>query len=432
MLNYSQIIKIERLKQNMTQQSLAQGICSTSYLSKIEKEHVLPREHIKNALLKKLQLDVQVLKIEQEEQFIKKLEISYEQAIFIDSIDYAQSTWDYFNQYNIEFLKIENFYLCNLYLQRIAIIARQPFLETDELEAAFKSFFDKLTIQQQFIYYVNCCHYSVSIKSFEKAVEYMKVAQELLVENETLIKLWQIGDFKLLCSYVYHSIFKYSTALVYTKEALEIFKKLDLQTPIINCYIRLGITNNRAGFTSDAQDAFKIAYEFALESEKKDLYGKILQNIGYNSALLGNSKEAISYYKESLLYKKAVQSKLITIHSIIKEYSKLNNSVQVKKWCDKGFVLLEEYGDVPQYKLYLYHFKIFEMLHEIKPIDSDFLKEAIDFFLNSHEYLLLQKYTYVLAEFFMKNNNFEEATKYFKCSSEIGFKIQNRNNWQDL
>ncbi|MCA9725758.1 MAG: helix-turn-helix transcriptional regulator, partial [Kurthia sp.] len=43
MLNYSQIIKNERIKQNMTQQALAKGICSTSYLSKIEKEHVIPR-----------------------------------------------------------------------------------------------------------------------------------------------------------------------------------------------------------------------------------------------------------------------------------------------------------------------------------------------------------------------------------------------------
>ncbi|MBQ0140855.1 MAG: helix-turn-helix transcriptional regulator [Kurthia sp.] len=432
MLNYNQTIKNERIKQNMTQQFLAKGICSTSYLSKIEKEHVIPRKHIQDALLQRLNVDVTMLKISQEIHFLKELHTAYQQVIFINSIEHAQIAWNHFNEFNIEFTKLEDFYLCNLYLQRIAIIAQQPVLESDEFLDAFASILDNLVPEQQFIYFVNCSHYFLLNKNHEKSVAYLKKAQLLLFENKDAFEPWQIGDFYLLSSAVYHSIFQYSIAIAQANNAVEMFKKLAIPTPIISSYIQLGITNNRAGFNEQAKIAFEKAYNYAIQSDKKEFYGRILHNLGNTSSLLGQSKEAIQHYKNCLNYRKAFYSHLNTIHSIVKEYSKLNQKAQIKKWCHDALMKIEEHADQSQLKGFYYHFRIYQMIHEIEELNNDFIVEAIDYFLHHNDYLHLQKYTYVIAEVYMKQGDFQHATKYFKCSSEIGFKIQSRKHWQDL
>lgn len=432
MQNYNLLIKNERVKKNMTQKALANGICSTSYLSKIEKEHVIPRKNIQNQLLQRLDLNINLLKISEEERFLKELYIAYQQVIFINTMEHAQIAWNHFNEFNIEFSDSKEFYLCNLYLQRIAIIARQPILETAEIEEAFLAILDKLTIQQQFIYYVNCAHNNLLQLNHEKSIKNIKKAQQLIASYKHDIEQWLVADFHLLSSSIYHSIFQYSIAIVHANIAVELFKQLNLEIPLINAYIHLGISTNRSGHFEEAHREFETAYNLALQYEKRDLYGKILQNLGNTASLLEHPKKAIAYYKKSLNYKKAIEPRLISIHSIINEYSKLNSTIHLKKWCEQGLRLIVGLENKPRFQSYFYQFKIFEMIHEIKPLDDDFIKEAIDFFLHSNDYLNLQKYTYVIATIYLQQEKFELATKYLKCSSEIGFKIQSRQHWQDI
>lgn len=432
MQNYNQTIKNERIKQNMTQQFLAQGICSTSYLSKIEKEHVIPRKHIQDALLERLNIDITMLKMSQEVHFLKELYTAYQQVIFINSIDHAQIAWNHFNEFNIEFSKLEDFYLCNLYLQRIAIISQNHVLETDEFLDAFSSIIENLTSEQQFTYYVNCCHYLLLNKNHERSIFYMKKAQLILQTHESTIEPWAIGDFHLLSSSVHHSLFHYSIAIAQAERAIEIYKECGLQLPVISSYIQLGKTNNRGGFTEQAKTAFETAYNIAVQSENKDLYGKILHHLGITASLQGESKEAIQHFKSCLQYRKAPSSRLNSMHSIVKEYSKSNQVASLKKWCQNALDCIEKQSDLKKYKAYFYHFKIYQMIHEIEDLDYVFIEEAINYFLEKNDFLHLQKYTFVIAETYMKQNDFQQATKYFKCSSEIGFKIQSRKHWQDL
>lgn len=432
MLNYSFIIKNERIKQNMTQKALALGICSTSYLSKIEKEHVIPRKSIQDKLLKRLEIDTHLMRVSKEEQFLNELKNAWQQVIFINNVDHAQIAWNHFNQFNIEFTKLEDFYLCNLYLQRIATIARKPLLETDEIEQAFTSVLHSLTFQQQFIYYINCSHHNLVNKNYDKSIECIKNAQSLYDAHQDDIDIWLIGDFHLISSEIHYAIFQYSQASSHANKAIILFEELNLETPLINAYIHLGIIHNRTKHLNEANQMFQTAYTIALQSEKKEFYGKILQNLGYTASLLEDSKKALAYYKKSMTYKYALESKLLVIHSMIKEYSKLNQITLLNKWSNKGLSMLDESSVHPRLKTYFYHFKIYRMVHEIEQLDDQLIVDAMEYFKCQQDYLSLQKYTYSIANIYMKKNNFENSSNYFKYSSEIGFKIQNRNNWQDL
>ena len=51
---YTQIIKNERIKRNQTLESMAKGICSISYLSKMENNAIKPSEEYVKALLERV------------------------------------------------------------------------------------------------------------------------------------------------------------------------------------------------------------------------------------------------------------------------------------------------------------------------------------------------------------------------------------------
>lgn len=432
MLNYSQIIRIERVSQNMTQQTLAKGICSTSYLSKIEKGHIVPREHIREAILKRLNINSHLLVTSQEEQFLSELRIAFQRAITINRPSHARIVWNHFNQFNIEFSNVENFYLCNLYLQRLAIIANEPIKDIAEISAAFIAMLDQLSHEQRLIYYVNSCHYCLKRKLYKEATLFIHKAHELINRYPTDIEAWLIGDFHLTASKLYYKKYNYPPSISHAYQALHIFEKLDLHIPMINAYVRIGISGNRGGFYDYAKTAFDTAYNFSVQSEKVALYGPILQHLGYNATLRDKSKEALGYYKDSLKYLFAADSICFSIHSIIKEYSKSDDAEKIETWCDRGLIELLKIVDSDSQDAYYYHFSLFKMIHHIVPTSIDLFKDAIDYFYERFDLINVQKYTYVLGEVFMEREQFYEAALCYRHANEIMIQIQNRSSWQDL
>lgn len=68
MSSIGHIIKSERLNQSMKQTTLAKGICSTSYLSKIENNLTVPSEEVITFLLKKLNIEINQVSNEKRKQ----------------------------------------------------------------------------------------------------------------------------------------------------------------------------------------------------------------------------------------------------------------------------------------------------------------------------------------------------------------------------
>ncbi|CAM3114281.1 helix-turn-helix transcriptional regulator [Filibacter tadaridae] len=55
-MKIGQLIKVERQKINIRQDELAQGICSPSYLSKIENGTAIPGDEVQHMLLQRLNI----------------------------------------------------------------------------------------------------------------------------------------------------------------------------------------------------------------------------------------------------------------------------------------------------------------------------------------------------------------------------------------
>ena len=81
MNNIGLLIKMSRIQQNMKQVTLAKGICSTSYLSKIENNQTVPSEDVIKLLIDRLDIDYWSISLEEENQFMNQLLNLYKKSI---------------------------------------------------------------------------------------------------------------------------------------------------------------------------------------------------------------------------------------------------------------------------------------------------------------------------------------------------------------
>lgn len=104
---YSQVIKAERIKHNMTLEEMAKGICSVSYLCKLENQDIVPAEDYVNSLFERVNIDYKnLIDSEAEEELNTIIE-----AYFL--CDYEKIN-DYYRGLNWK-VNNANVYLCNCF-----------------------------------------------------------------------------------------------------------------------------------------------------------------------------------------------------------------------------------------------------------------------------------------------------------------------------
>ena len=100
--NIGIIIKKERILQQFTQKELAKDICSTSYLSKIESGKQIPQDHVKQALLDRLQINLNNYIKVNEEQFMQESYKAIENAMMTNDSSHIKQIISHYKLMNIE------------------------------------------------------------------------------------------------------------------------------------------------------------------------------------------------------------------------------------------------------------------------------------------------------------------------------------------
>ena len=430
MKNIGSIIKKERIKQQITQKELANGICSTSYLSKIESGKQIPQEEVKQAILYRLQINLEHYIDIDEEQFLKENYPLIENAIIKNDQIQIKELLNYFKSMNLEFSNIENFYTFNLRLLRLYLMVDEPMANAVSLLNAFKTMEESLNNRQKFFYYENYSLYCINTKQYQSALSYLEKAGLLI--SKIQLSLGEKADYYYLLSTVYHKLHRTLNAIEYAEQALKLFKELGYSQQMVNCYIRLGLSHIQNGHYHYALDIFDNCYNLCAENNLKKKYGVIYQNLGYIYALEGDSRGAISYYRKSLAVKKNPLRILITIHSMVKEYSKLNCVTNVETWCHKGLNLIKDHEIEKEAEEYIYHFHIYKMLHHLSNFDETFFAKAIDFFNNIHDYKNVHKYAILAGSLLSEREEYKKATDYYQKATEAMYSMKNIKTWEDL
>ena len=188
-LLYSQIIKAERLRLSMTLQEMASGICSISYLSKVENREVEPNEEYLRPLLERVNINYDDLHFENVDEELYRCLRDY----YYGNFDMFSSACSASNLFTIasSLIKAITYLSLRKYDEFKAEIAMIDKVKST-LDRALATYLFTLVIE-----YYNLTH------QFNRAYELLLCNQELIDENSNpYIKLMHIDQFAKAAFYL--------------------------------------------------------------------------------------------------------------------------------------------------------------------------------------------------------------------------------------
>lgn len=426
-----QIIKRERLKQNLKQVNLAHGICSVSYLSKIEANLTQPSDEILNLLLERLNISLNELSRTEETQYIQKILSFYKEAVLSQDKTYTfEQLSKEFND-SVQFSADFYYYTFTLYMFRLYLISDTDIEILREFVDVIESFNPTIGDKEWFIANHNLAIFYYNEHDYAKSLSHLETALGIL---DTLpIEEWEKADFYNTLSLAYVRNNDLPKSNYYASLSLQIFRKQLILNRAIDSYIILGNNAKRIGDFRNAEHNYILAQKLAKDLKLEAYEGMIAQNLGSLSASIGEHDKAIEYYTSSLSRKKKdAESYYLTVFSIIKEYSKEENHIQVLNWCKHGLENITSIKEKSTIQPYQVHFKLYQSLHSNDEELEAVLKKSIKYFEKLGDNRQIQKYSFLIAEYYTKQLKYKSAVTYYEKAKQILFKDKSIQHWEDL
>ena len=432
LMKVGHLIRVERIRQEMKQLVLAKGICTPSYLSKIERNLIFPSDDIVSLLFNRLGIDPSKLQkndLQTELDFEKMLNETYKEVLTTRNVSFTKQKLDYLLQKSPLFENQSLYYTYLLIILRFRIISSSDFdelkKEIDSLEELSKDF----NPRQIYLFTVNKAIYNYSKENRTKSIEYFE--SMLLLIDDILLEDWEKAEMNYMIGVVFTADGRIFTSIEYIRNALEYFRENFLMKRVLDCYILIGITKKKNEQFQEAYESYlkamQICDEFNLHHEK----GIVYHNLGTLSSLIGNSDDAISNYKRSIEFKTDDEDPLLSILCLVIEYSKLDNQKLVNVWCDEGMVLISHLKN--KYPLsYFHHFNIFKSIYSENGLSEEIAEKAIEYFKKIQDYRYIHKYCITLAEYYYQNRQYKLSSIYYQEANRYGYLYRKIKRWEDL
>ncbi|WP_188006711.1 Tetratricopeptide repeat protein [Sporosarcina sp. ANT_H38] len=426
------LIRAERIRQEMKQLVLAKGICTPSYLSKIERNLIFPSEDIVTLLFNRLGIDASKLQENDQQKeldFEKMLKDSYKEVLTNRDENFTKQKLVYLEQHSPLFENQTLYYTYLLIVLRFRITLGSNLderkKEIDDLEALCKNF----NPHQMYLYKVNKAIYYYSTENRNKSIEYFEDALSLV--DDISLEIWEKAELNYMIGVIYTADSRIFASIEYIRNALEYFRENFSMKRVLDCYILIGITRKKSEQFPDALESYlkamQICDEFNLHLEK----GIVYHNLGSLYGTMGNSEDAIYYYKKSIEFKSDEDSPLISILNLVVEYSKMNNKQLVNEWCDKGISKFLRLKD-KNLTSYYHHFNIFKSLHSETGLSEIITEKAIEYFKSIQDYQYVHKYSIALAEWYYNNRKYKLSSIYYQEANRYGYIYRKIKKWEDL
>ncbi|MGD6892300.1 tetratricopeptide repeat protein [Bacillus mobilis] len=397
----------KRLQQKMTQEELCQGICSVSYLSKIENGKIEASEEILQLLCTRLEIAVTDLR-DVEEDVKGKLDEWLNALIRLDKaqIERIRTELEDDIQSVLDFEIINYYKLLNI---RYLLMKRDLHAIAEELEKLKKAY-KKFSPFQKLLYTYSkgllCCLQYKWKKGLEDLLETEIMAKELGY-HETGIY------YNIALTYSHLEI--QHLTLHFANIALEAFRNEYKFRNVINCQILIALSYAEQGQYEEALKMYEnILREAEAFADKDVLMSITLSNMGNIYYKKKKYQQAKEHYLESLQLQKQVDLNYIdTLYEMALSCIKLEQFEEAKEWINKGVIAAkrEERFNTKLYLILMLQYKYFEEAKEYK----EFLElEAIPFYKSAGNKIELKKVYIELAEYFAQSLKFEQSNQYYK------------------
>ncbi|WP_243355693.1 helix-turn-helix transcriptional regulator [Bacillus litorisediminis] len=406
-------IRFYRLQQNKTQEELASGIISVSYLSKIENNQCLPSVEVLTLLCSRLNIS---LHDGEESNIHERLKDWYKSIINRDK-DFAAKEYEelkgIINQKDstslLYFMMFElRFHLLNRNIHSAVTQIERLQEYTTILSGDLLYYF--LKFQALCAYLQN---------QFTDAYEKYKKAEGLLASN--VFEKWEEADLYYSIALTSSRLWKVSICLRYTNQALGIYQAIYDFKRSAECQVLLGISYQRSGEWKKAEESLLLTSKIADSLNDINLKGMVHHNLGYLFSLQEKSDLAIEHYTKSIEYRNHGDDtrKLHTIFSLVMEYYKVNDFDKALTWVHLAFTILESLDQ--KLTEYEYHFKTYYYLLnrcESEEFENFMKDEVIPYFAEHNMYEYLATYAEILATYYEKAYRYKLSSQYFRVSND--------------
>ncbi|MGG2093753.1 helix-turn-helix transcriptional regulator [Bacillus sp. S13(2024)] len=402
----------KRLHQKMTQEELCQGICSVSYLSKIENGKIEASEEILQLLCTRLEIAVSDLR-DIEAEVKEKLDEWLQALVHLNK----HKVEELYRELEIEMKQISDFEIVNYYkllYTRYLIMKRNIPVLKDELEK-LKKVYKKYSPFQQLLYkYSQALCYCLQHK-WQEGLRFL-VQIELMAKEQSY---YETGIYYNLAVAYSHLAIPHM-ALHFANIAMEGFRNEYKFRNVINCQIIIALSYSEKGQYDEALKIYEsILREADSFSEKDVLMATVLSNIGNIHYRKKKYEEAKKYYVESLQYQKEDDVNYVgKLYDMALQCIHLEQLEEAKEWIDKG-ILSAKKDERCNTKLYLLLMLRYKYFTEPSVYKVFLETEAIPFFKNTGNKKELKKVYIELAEYFEDSLQFKESNHYYKLAIEV-------------
>ncbi|MEK5176215.1 helix-turn-helix domain-containing protein [Heyndrickxia sp. FSL W8-0496] len=418
-MNIGAIIKLNRINQNLTQEDLADGIISISYLSKIENGKIEPNEEVIKLLCRKLGIQVNN---QIDDSIREKCHEWFRLLLTSSDIAELEKMFGEITEllkviHNSELQILVNIHMIRYYLKiGDTDNAIQKVNSLKDVSGTFNN------LQKYYWYKFNGNYYSI-IEEENEALHNYTLAEDLIPSIE--LSQEEVADLQYALSVTYSKFRLTSEAQSYANKALEYYRQVYHFSRCAECHLVLGICYRRINNHDKAIKNYNLAKQLAESTDKKEIITLTHLNIGYLYFVKEDTDQAIKHLDIIINDNEAsIQLRLLAITSIIGKSYSINNINETRKRIQQGLKLIDSNN---KNKFLAFYYEILCHLYLIEERNEEFeelmVNNFIPFLKESKNYAKLTEFSEMLGNYYWKKHKYKSAATYYNLVNNSYKKI---------
>ncbi|TGB02773.1 helix-turn-helix domain-containing protein [Halobacillus salinus] len=408
------MIKQHRKLNNMTLEELADGICSVSYLSKIEHDSINASDEIYRLLEERLNIKLVDINEEFDETIYQDL-LKWHEAAQSRNVDLMTS---YDQKYELGLPDNQNSELNNLYkivkARNDMKLKYQPLHEDTLL--TLTNIYNHSTKEYQFLFHKTLGIHFLLTDDLQEALHHFK-------KTHSLLKYVHFSDTETY----FHLCMTYSKLVTYAVEsnyygqiALEGYmKELNYQR-IIDTYLIIAINYDYLKSYDIAEEYYVKILNFAEKDLDSDTQRRIYENIGFGHLKKEEYEESIIHLEKA--YNIETPDKYFEVNTnylLATCHYRLNQMDECWTYIEIGEKLAEEYDII----FHTYKFYVLKNVIEDQTSTEEFIKkfekEIIPYVKSMDNFRRYKEYLEMLGDIYYKKRMYKKASGCYKEANKF-------------
>lgn len=397
----------------MTQDELARGIVSMSYLSKIENRRTEASPEVISLLCTRLGIEIDN---EKDIDIKDKCEEWYGMLFEVNDKEEIVKRYEELNEL-LETVNSNHYIMFEIHKVRYFLIMDEPdnaLKQVNSLNEIYNTF-DTLHLYYWYKFKGNYMSFS---GDYNQAIRMYELAEEKLKQVD--LKNEEMADLYYTIAVTHSKIRNTLESIDYAEQAIEIFQVEYNFIRCAQCHVILGIAYRRLKMYNQAIKNYNLAKHLSGLEQNNQVIQLTNVNLGYLHSSKGDSYSAIHYYIEVVEDSEVnLMTKLPAVTSLAKEYYTIGEMEKSKPMLEKGLELFERLDNNGAFKAQYYILITYKyaMEKDYERFEDHLIKDFIPYLEKHEEYTYLVDFANMLGEHFEKQAKYKRALQYYKLAS---------------